>query len=161
MSTQDNTSNTDDSSASRWGGMDEEDAERREPRKPLYRAYAFQEHVLLEEHGDRLGDPDGTGDIRCDELFFVRLADAERWVSWQVAQWPPLVAENGYLLEVYSSIERGVFPARDPEWPREASGFEDDYSFKHRGHYHRVSPEQEQLARRLMAQNPSSQTSGD
>lgn len=160
MSDRDNTSSTDDT-ASRWGGMDEEDAERREPREPLYRAYACQEHMLLEEDGMRLADPGGTFDVQFEQFYFARLEDADRWVRWQVAQWPPLVKENGYLLEAYSYIERGVFPPRHPEWPREASCFEEEYGFTHPTHDHRVSPEQEQLARRLMAQNPSAQDLSD
>jgi hypothetical protein len=148
MSKRANTSARGKNAAAPHEGWDDEDAERLAAGKPLYIAQARQERVRWND-GDWEVDPDVTGAVNYEEFFFLRLADAERWVGWQLVQWPAVVDANGDVMEATGAIDRVVFPPRDPEWPRQAMGWNYHSGFEGRMYGEPVAAEMEELAIRL------------
>lgn len=66
-------------------------------------------------------EPDGNGEhTEYEERVFLEFADAERWVRWQLSQWPTVVMDNGYVLDATAELQRVVFPPRMSAWPHDA-----------------------------------------
>jgi hypothetical protein len=70
-------------------GWDADEAFRAVGRRDIFLARAWQERVR-----DGVMDPDGTGCVNFEERFFADLQTAERWLRWQLAQWPPRLADR-------------------------------------------------------------------
>ena len=80
------------------------------------------------------------------------LAEAERWMHWQLPQWPVVLEDNGDVHEATGEIDRVVFPPRDPACPGDAMEWNHhDSGFEARMYGEPVSAELQALAARLAA----------
>jgi hypothetical protein len=137
------------STAAPHEGWREGEAERLARGKPLYLAQVLRESRRWNGSAWE-ADPEGNGEhAEYEERFFIGLADAERWVGWQLAQWPAVVIDNGDVLDATAELQRVAFPPRDPAWPREAMHWEHHPGFESRMYGEPVAPELDELALRL------------